>query len=72
LVDLLVDLGAHGLIVLEKFSFEANRYLPFAHWHDASRFFYERGDMRMKLTIPGRRRKESLEVKEPRAAAKQE
>jgi len=72
LVDLLVDIAGRGWILLEKFSHDANRYHPFSHWQDASRFFYERGDVRMQLTIQGRRRKETLEVKEPHAATKQE
>jgi hypothetical protein len=66
LVDLLVDIAARGWILLEKFSHDTNRYLPFSHWQDEHRFFFERGDVRLQLTIPGRRRKETLEVKEPR------
>jgi hypothetical protein len=64
LVDLLVDLHAHGWLLLEKFSHKAGRYIPFASWPDASTFFYERGDVRAQVTIPGRRRKEALESKE--------
>ena len=71
LVDLLVDIAGRGWIVLEKFSHDSNRYHPFSHWQDVSRFFYERGDVRAQITIPGRRRKETLEVKEPREGTPQ-
>jgi hypothetical protein len=72
LADLIVDIAGRGWILLEKFSYDANRYLPFSNWQEVSRFFSERGDVRLQLTIPGRRGKETLEVKEPRATTNQE
>jgi hypothetical protein len=57
--ELLVDLAAHGWILLGKYSQEAQRYAPYSHWNDSSRFFYQ-DPFRYRVTIPGRRRKEAL------------
>jgi hypothetical protein len=43
-----------------KWSRDAGEYLPFDRWQDISRFFYEGANIRLQVTIPGRRRKEAL------------
>jgi uncharacterized Fe-S cluster-containing radical SAM superfamily enzyme len=43
--------------------------MPFQQWKDIPTFFYQGDSVRIRVTIPGRRRKEALEVKEQQAAA---
>jgi hypothetical protein len=64
LVDLLLDLVARGWVRLDKWSQDAGQYLPVERWPDSSKFFYEGANVRLQMTIPGRRRKEALEAKE--------
>jgi hypothetical protein len=64
LADLLLDLGRKKWILLEKYSQEEGRYAPFAHWNDTGKFFHEGLNVRLQVTIAGRRRKEALEAKE--------
>ena len=63
LTELLVDLIASGWLLMEKYSEDAGRYLPFREWKDIETFFYQGASVRMRVTIPGRRRKEALEAK---------
>jgi len=67
--DLLVDLHRRGWLLLEKYSQEEVRYAPFSRWNDTSTFFHQGATVRLQVTIPGRRRKEALEIKEQQAAA---
>jgi hypothetical protein len=69
LTDLLENLAHSGWILMEKYSQEAGRYLAFGHWQNAETFFYPSDNIRLQLTIPGRRRKEALEIKEQRVPA---
>jgi hypothetical protein len=61
--DLMVDVQSQAWIRLEKYSDEARAYFPYSQWPDPTRFFFEGRDIRYKLTVPGRRRKEALEAK---------
>ena len=63
LTELLVDLIDSGWLLMEKYSEDAGRYLPFREWKDIETFFYQGASVRMRVTIPGRRRKEALEAK---------
>ena len=65
LADLLVDLHRRGWLLLEKYSQEEARYAPFSRWNDTGTFFYQGATIRLQVTIPGCRRKEALEAKEP-------
>jgi hypothetical protein len=64
LVGLLLDLASRGWVLLTKWSQDAGHYLPVERWQDDNRFFYEGANIRLQVTIPGRRRKEALEAKE--------
>jgi hypothetical protein len=68
LADLLVNLSASGWLLMEKYSDAAGRHVPFQQWKDIPTFFYQGNSVRIQVTIPGRRRKEALEVKEQQAA----
>jgi|ERR1017187_1444025 hypothetical protein len=69
LADLLVNLSTSGWLLMEKYSDAAGRHVPFQQWKDIPSFFYQGNAVRIQVTIPGRRRKEALEVKEQQAAA---
>jgi len=64
LVGLLLDLAARGWVLLDKWSQDSGQYLPVERWADTGKFFYEGANIRLQVTIPGRRRKEALEAKE--------
>jgi hypothetical protein len=68
LTDLLVDLAGNGWLVLEKWS-DTGQYVALKLWKDAETFFYQGSTVRMQVTIPGRRRKEALEIKERQTTA---
>lgn len=64
LVALLVDITQRGWLQIEKYSAQSGKYLALQHWLDVSDFFYQGKDVRIRITIPGTRRKQALEAKE--------
>jgi hypothetical protein len=67
--ELVVNLATAGWLTVEKWSPDAGRLVALSHWKDIPTFFYQGENIQCKVTIPGRRRKEALEVKEQQAAA---
>jgi len=60
LMQLVVDLINRGHLAVEKFDPVSNRYLPYAYWNDVGKVFYMGETVRMRPTIAGRRRYETL------------
>ena len=64
IAELLINLATSGWLTLEKWSPDAGRLVAYNHWKDIPTLFYQGEGIQCKITIPGRRRKEALEIKE--------